>query len=641
MTRRLALHLVLAVAALAAVPATSPAATFTVTSTADSGAGTLRDAINQADVTSEKDDIVLAGATYALGSPLVVDEPVAIRGVGSGATVVSGAGATRVFEVELGAHLELTDLAVVDGAGGGTDGTAVRLEFGLGADATHVTLTRTRIAGHRGGSAVYVQGESTATVVDTLFENNGGLPATTNNAGALWVRNDARATVTRSTFRDNHVMNEGGAINIWNNSVVDIAGSSFSGNSAGDDGGAINIWNDSVVTVNDTSIRDNDAVGDGGGVNVWNNARLTVGTTTIAGNGADANGGAINLWNDTVLSMTRSTVSGNDAGGEGGAFFAWNNAESTLTNTTVHGNTAGSTGGAFHHENSAAVAVVNSTVSGNNAAQGGVLFNDTNPSPGNVFFRFENSLLQGNTATSGPSGCAHDPFADPSMVASSGFNVEDAATCSLNATGDKPSTNAQLGPLQDNGGPTQTRAIAAGSPARNMIPPGSRRRSFAACPTVDQRGVARPQEGACDAGAFEYQPPPPPAAAAPPAAAPPAAVVVLPPRPIAARLPALKASQVFSLPSARRCVSRRRFRIRLRTPRGVSITRVVVKVNRKTVRTVRGRRITAPVNLRGLPRGRFTVSIQITTADGRRVSGQRRYRTCAQKRRSRSSRPKV
>ena len=97
--------------------------------------------------------------------------------------------------------------------------------------------------------------------------------------------------------------------------------------------------------------------------------------------------------------------------------------------------------------------------------------------------------------------------------------------------------------------------------------------------------------------------------------------------------PRLKSAEVLRLPSTKRCVSRRRFRIRLRTPRGAKLAKVTVRVNGKLVRTVRGKRITAQVDLRGLPRGRFRVKIEVRTVDGRKVSATRRYRTCAPKRR--------
>jgi hypothetical protein len=60
--------------------------------------------------------------------------------------------------------------------------------------------------------------------------------------------------------------------------------------------------------------------------------------------------------------------------------------------------------------------------------------------------------------------------------------------------------DAKLGALQDNGGPAQTMALGAGSPAIDRVP--------APCGTApDERGVARPQGGGCDAGAYEHAPP--------------------------------------------------------------------------------------------------------------------------------------
>ena len=133
--------------------------------------------------------------------------------------------------------------------------------------------------------------------------------------------------------------------------------------------------------------------------------------------------------------------------------------------------------------------------------------------------------------------------------------------------------------------------------------------------------------------------PPPPAGTTPPAAVatPPAVTLPLAPRPLPIARPPL-ARLVFSrivtgLPSVRRCLSRRNFRIRLRSPAGARIASATVFVNNRRVRVVRGRRLTAPVDLRGLPRGRFSVKITVVMADGRRVSETRRYRTCARKRR--------
>ena len=102
--------------------------------------------------------------------------------------------------------------------------------------------------------------------------------------------------------------------------------------------------------------------------------------------------------------------------------------------------------------------------------------------------------------------------------------------------------------------------------------------------------------------------------------------------PPVAKPPKLKANDVLRLPSTKKCVSRRKFRIRLRTPKGTRIVRATVKLNGKRFKTVKGKRLTAAVDLRGLPKGRFKVAIEIRTADGRKVTATRRYRTCAPRR---------
>jgi len=88
------------------------------------------------------------------------------------------------------------------------------------------------------------------------------------------------------------------------------------------------------------------------------------------------------------------------------------------------------------------------------------------------------------------------------------------------------------------------------------------------------------------------------------------------------------------LPSARRCLSRRNFRIRLREPkRPDRLVEGTVFVNGKRVRVLRGKRLRSTVNLRGLPKGRYVVRIRVKTAKGRILQGTRRYRTCTPKRR--------
>jgi hypothetical protein len=70
------------------------------------------------------------------------------------------------------------------------------------------------------------------------------------------------------------------------------------------------------------------------------------------------------------------------------------------------------------------------------------------------------------------------------------------------STNSSPTLDATLGPLADNGGPTQTIALLPGSPALDVVPAAN-------CPDTDQRGFPRPGAGEtnCDSGAFESNPP--------------------------------------------------------------------------------------------------------------------------------------
>jgi hypothetical protein len=103
---------------------------------------------------------------------------------------------------------------------------------------------------------------------------------------------------------------------------------------------------------------------------------------------------------------------------------------------------------------------------------------------------------------------------------------------------------------------------------------------------------------------------------------------VLPPQPT----PTFQ--RVVGLPKeTRKCRSRRNFRIRLRAPKADPLVRATVHVNGKRVKVLSGSRVTAPVDLRGLPKGRYKVKIAATTTSGRVIQGTRRYRTCAPKRR--------
>jgi hypothetical protein len=221
----------------------------------------------------------------------------------------------------------------------------------------------------------------------------------------------------------------------------------------------------------------------GGAIYNEGSGTLTIGNSTLAGNSATGSGGAI--WNDGTLTITASTLAGNSAADSGGAIDTSASGRMTITNSTLAGNSA-TDGGAIENDNTASIA--NSTFAGNSAAEEGGAVSNTG------------ALSVAGTILAASSG---DNCANFGSIDDRGYNLEDdpGASCGFAPTShDIVGQSPKLGPLANNGGPTQTMALLAGSPAIDQIPTAS-----GLCPATDQRGAQRPDgiESACDIGAFE------------------------------------------------------------------------------------------------------------------------------------------
>ncbi|HEX8084002.1 MAG TPA: calcium-binding protein [Solirubrobacteraceae bacterium] len=142
--------------------------------------------------------------------------------------------------------------------------------------------------------------------------------------------------------------------------------------------------------------------------------------------------------------------------------------------------------------------------------------------------------------------------------------------------------------------------------------------------SADCEGIALPVEMPAEPPIVPPVETPP---APPPVTTPP---VTIPPVPPAAAPPI---SRLLSLPSSRRCASRRKFTVRVRREIRGTVKRVTIFINGKRVKTVTGRRIGLPIDLRGLPKGRIRVRLRVELKDGRVATDTRRYRTCATKKR--------
>jgi hypothetical protein len=430
--------------------------TLTVTSLADAGPGTLRAAITQANAGPGFDTITFApGLTGTIGllSALpALAKPMTITGPGaSKLTVARDATAPQpfgIFGVNQGATVVLSGLTISGGGGNPAQGFEVL----------------------SGGAGI-------------------------GNGGTL--------TVVGCVIRDNHT------------AAVDFE----------PEGGGID--NFGTLTLLDSTVVDNGAVGTGFG-----DLHIPF---------ANGHGGGIN--NQGTALIARSTISGNQAGRSGGGLS--NEGTMTLIDVTVSGNRVtsvfanatfpdlpqeiGGRGGGV--VNSGRLTVFYSTVTANRAtgAGGGIANLDAfqaSPTSSAGVLVLADTIVAGNlgsldgvnNAVVDISGTPPDSDIVGAVAPGSVFNViGDLVGPEANASGlvnglggNRVGTtaaplDARLGPLADNGGPTQTHALLPGSPALDAA---------VALPlfTVDQRGVHRPQGSAPDIGAFEAVglPTPPP-----------------------------------------------------------------------------------------------------------------------------------
>lgn len=245
------------------------------------------------------------------------------------------------------------------------------------------------------------------------------------------------------------------------------------------------------VALDDLTLTGASVAAEGGAAEVSGSAALTLVRDTLRNNDVEVggihDGGAIADSSSGQLLIESSTLSGN-TGYNGGAIYT--SAPTTIVNSTLTGNHAGTLSsngdaGAIDAPGKFVLKLVNDTIAGNECFNGGGC--------GGVWgtVTAADTIIAGNTANTGTiTNCV-------GTFTVTGPDIEDGTECGF-TTGGSKQANPKLGPLADNGGPTDTMLPAAGSPA---IDSGTN----ATCATHDQRGGARPAPGGgpCDIGAIE------------------------------------------------------------------------------------------------------------------------------------------
>lgn len=409
-----------------------------------------------------------AGALAVLGSLLAVPSAQAATSVTCDpqalSTALSGA-ATTGGTLSLASGCTYT-LTAVNNTSEGATGLPVINGGNVTIQGNGATITRSAASGTPAFRLLAVGAGSlnlsSLTLSNGLADNTGLGGGAVYSAGPLTVSN---STLTGNSSPST-TGSSGGAINAA--STLNVSGSTFTGNS-GQEGGAI--LTQSTASISNSTFAQNTGQVYGGGALV-----AVLGTTTITG----------------------STFAGNTTGPTGGGGAIDNDATVNISDSTFTGNT-GATNGGGALQNFGTMSVGYTTLSGDSSPYGAEIHNYP-PSGGGL--TVSDSIVANGQAGSNCGGAA---------VTDGGYNLDSGTSCGFTATGSKSSANPALGPLASNGGPTQTMALPATSPAVDAIP--------AATPGctggTDQRGVTRPQGTGCDIGAYELvSTAPPPAGGA-------------------------------------------------------------------------------------------------------------------------------
>ena len=435
------------------------ATTFNVNTTTDGNHGScgttpgscsLRDAIIAANAGSGGDTINVPPGTYdltltgagedmAATGDLDITKSVTVAGAGAGSGGTTVKGeGDRVFDIFSGAAVTISGMAITNGAE--NFGGAIRT-VGSSLTLTGDSFTQNTATSVGFGGAIFAEpsGGGTLMITNCTFSSNMAADATTMSGG----------------FGGAVMFEPGGTGTLTiSNSMFDSNTAQSGTTSGGGFGGALMF--------------------EPGGTGTLTITGSTFSSNTSAGSTTQGGFGGAFMFepgaDPSSLSVTNSTFTANQAGGHhgfgGGIIFEPSGATSsgTLTHITVVGN---STTG---------------------ADSGGGILVEAAP------LMIRNSIISGNTAAGVASNCSAN---DAGTLVTAGHGVELGASCGFDLNADP-----KVAALADNGGPTKTMALTAGSPAIDAA-------DDAFCPATDQRGVARPQDGGtgrgaiCDIGAFE------------------------------------------------------------------------------------------------------------------------------------------
>ncbi len=304
-----------------------------------------------------------------------------------------------------------------------------------------------------------------------------------------------------------------GDLDVHADLTVTGAGASTTVIDGNDAVGIFEVYAGSLAVSGVTIQRGNSEKFDGFGGGIYAIIPLAVTDCIITRNWGGVGGGIASLHRPGPVSIVRTVVSDNDVYYYGGGLMI---AAGTIRDSAFVGNFGGSTvigGDDILTTGGGVLTILNSTIEDelfNLAYQNqqppfqnfpGTDIVLANVTVGSVRFRRDNGSGGSTTARNTIIRTCATP------LISQGYNLIQHNGCTItgDTTGNLIGVDPMVGPVADNGGPTPTRQLFIGSPARDAANPAAPGSGGTACEATDQRGVARPVGARCDIGAIESE----------------------------------------------------------------------------------------------------------------------------------------